>query len=103
VIDIATQLQSMRHVHQARALRSLCFTETPWRKHGVGQEGLYETEADHMFAAASRLTEWIVNGHTYLAGLSMISTAHACELSFGPYLQISDWEQPNPELAARRS
>jgi hypothetical protein len=56
-----------------------------------------------MFAAASRLTEWIVNGHTYLAGLSMISTAHACELSFGPYLQISDWEQPNPELAARRS
>jgi hypothetical protein len=93
----------MRHVHQALALRSLCFTETPWRKHGVGQEGLYETEADHMFAAASRLTEWIVNGHTYLAGLSMISTAHACELSFGPYLQISDWEQPNPELAARRS
>jgi hypothetical protein len=93
----------MRHVHQARALRSLCFTETPWRKHasGVGQEGLYDTEADQMFAAAPRLTEWIVNSHIYLAGSSVTSTPLARELSFGPYLQISDWEQPHPELAAK--
>jgi hypothetical protein len=87
---MASQLQSVGHVHQALALRSLRFTETPWSKHGVGQEGLYETEADHMFAAAPRLTEWIINGHTYLAGLSTISTAHVRELSFGSYLQISD-------------
>jgi hypothetical protein len=74
---MASQLQSVGHVHQALALRSLCFTETPWRKHGVGQEGLYETEADQIFAAAPRLAEWIVNGHTYLAGSSMILTALA--------------------------
>jgi hypothetical protein len=91
----------VRHVHQALALRSLHFTETPWRKHGVGQEGRYKTEVGQMFAAAPRLTEWVINGHTYLAGLSTISTAHACELSFGPYFQISDWEQPHPELAAK--
>jgi hypothetical protein len=81
VSDVAPQRQSVTEVHQARALRSLCFTETPWRKHGVGQEGLYETEANQMFAAAPRLTEWIVNGHTYQAGLSMILIALARELS----------------------